>query len=338
MRPFDALSHRGRLPRLRGLAAAALAQYDLPPSRLRVLAHRANTIFAVTPEPGPAGPGAANAPLILRIYGPHSPPPEMVASELAWLAALGQETDLPVPVPVPTRAGALLGHATAAGLPAPRQCVLFQAVPGRFVDAGLRPAHLARVGTLMAQLHTHAAEFSPPPGFVRPRWNWRGVFGASSVFAPGRGGDLLSAGDRAIFTAAADRIELAMENRRPDPAGYGLIHADLQQTNYLFDRGTAGAIDFADCCWGDHLYDMTITLFEVGDRPGGPALRAAFFDGYRRIRPLPDDYEAGIRLFTAIRLAKRVNYLANAPDPAVRARAPGWVAYAARWLAEFTAR
>jgi Ser/Thr protein kinase RdoA (MazF antagonist) len=111
----------------------------------------------------------------------------------------------------------------------------------------------------------------------------------------------------------------------------------LQQTNYLFHKSEARAIDFEDCCFHYFLFDMTVTLFELTDRPDGAAMRAAFLCGYRAQRPLPPDHEAGIRLFTAIRLGKRINYLAHAPDPALRAQAPAWVARAVPWLEAFLA-
>jgi Ser/Thr protein kinase RdoA (MazF antagonist) len=258
----------------------------------------------------------------------------MVRSELAWLAALRQDAGLDVPEPVAALDGALLVEVDAPGLDGPRWCTLFRPVDGRFVAAGdLTPRHLGLVGAFMARLHTHAAGFVPPPGFVRPRWDWRWVLGESSVFGPGQGAGLVPAESRTVFAAAATRIAAAMAALDSSPAVYGLIHADLQQTNYLFRRGTVGAIDFEDCCWGYHLFDMAIPLFEIADRPDAAGLRAAFFAGYAAERPLPPDHTAGLALFTALRLAKRVNYLARAGDPALRAQAPGWVAYATRWLA-----
>jgi len=44
----------------------------------------------------------------------------MVGSELAWLAALRQETELAAPAPLPTRDGDLLTVAAHPGVPQPR--------------------------------------------------------------------------------------------------------------------------------------------------------------------------------------------------------------------------
>jgi len=147
MQPFETLSHTGQVARLRRVALAALRQYGIEPARVELLAHRANTMFRVTPrEPGQGR-------LILRVYGPNPPPAAMIESELAWLAALRREIGPRVPEPVPTPAGTLLTTARIWDVPEPRLCVLFKEVAGRFVDAGLRRWHLNAVGRLMADLH-----------------------------------------------------------------------------------------------------------------------------------------------------------------------------------------
>jgi Ser/Thr protein kinase RdoA (MazF antagonist) len=331
MRPFDTLSHAGQVPRLRRLAVAALGQYGLGPARVTVLSHRANTVFRVTRrEPG-------RERYILRLYGAGPPPAPMIESELAWLVALRRDTSVVVPEPVPTRAGTLLTTATVPDVPEPRFCVLFKEVEGRFFDAGLLPMHLRSVGWMMAQLHNHAEAFVPPPGFTRPRWDWRAQFGPGTVFAPGRRAGLLTPYAETLFARAGERIAAGLAALPETPATFGLSHADLQQTNYLFHKREARAIDFEDCCFHYFLFDMTVTLFELTDRPWGEDLGVEFLRGYCARRPLPPDHEAGIRLFTAIRLGKRINYLAHAPDPALRAQAPAWVARAVPWLEEFLA-
>ncbi|MDQ2805541.1 MAG: phosphotransferase [Chloroflexota bacterium] len=324
MQSFDSLTHWGQVPRLRRVAAAAVAAYGLTGTPLRLLSHRGNTLFAVGDS------------YVLRVCGANAPPVARSQSELDWLTALCRDTDLTVPEPMPSRTGQWVIEVAAPGLAAPRQCVLVRRVAGRFVDAGLRPIHLARVGALMATLHRHADNWVPPVGFDRRHAGWLWLFEAGAVFAPGGDAGLFSPADRAVFAAAAARIQAELATLEAHRADYGLIHADLQQTNYLFHGTAARAIDFADCCWGYYLYDMAIPLFEIADRPNGAAMRAAFFAGYSSVRPLPADAEAGIRLFTAIRLLKRINYLAHASDPALRAQASRWVAYTVAWLRAWT--
>src|SRR5205814_8224930 len=90
-------------------------------------------------------------------------------SELLWLAALRKEIPLLVPEPVPNREQSLLTVATCPGVPEPRFCVLFRWIEGRFLYRGLTPSHLFQVGDLVACLQDHAARWTPPVVFTRPR-------------------------------------------------------------------------------------------------------------------------------------------------------------------------
>ncbi|HMA36839.1 MAG TPA: phosphotransferase [Chloroflexia bacterium] len=176
MKPYSDLETRGQVGRLRGLAAVALAAYDLGPARLALLSHQDATIFRIDAERGDR--------YTLRIYNPAFFAAARVEPPLAWLAALGRETDLAVPAPIPARDGRLWVEATAPGVPDARPCVLSRWVGGRFRNRSLGARHLAAVGRVLARLHCHAETFTPLPN-TRPTWDWDGEFGDRSVFAPG---------------------------------------------------------------------------------------------------------------------------------------------------------
>jgi Ser/Thr protein kinase RdoA (MazF antagonist) len=160
MRAFATLSRRGQLGRLRRLGRAALAGYGLGTARLTPLRHEHNTTFRVDARGGP---------YVLRINRPAVHAPDVITSEMAWLAALRRDTDLGVPEPIATREGSLVVVARDEGVPEARACVLLRRLEGRFVDRRLTPAHLRKVGVLTAQLQEHAGKWAPPQGFLRPR-------------------------------------------------------------------------------------------------------------------------------------------------------------------------
>ncbi len=249
---FAALSHRAQVARLKRLAAAALAAYDLPGARLAPLVHAFNTTFQVTDAGGNR--------YALRITRPGKSTVAEVQSELAWLVALHRDTDLVVPDPVPTRAGALLTVASAPGVPEPRICVLFRWVPGRFVRTRLRPHHLAQVGRLTTRLHDHAQGFQPPPGFTRKRID--DIPATRAAVVPLVAG-VRPPGDVALVEAALDRVAAALDGLGEGPDAYGLIHADLHQWNYLFHHGQVHLLDFDDCGYAPFLYHLAVTTFEM---------------------------------------------------------------------------
>jgi Ser/Thr protein kinase RdoA (MazF antagonist) len=96
-----------------------------------------------------------------------------------------------------------------------------------------------------------------------------------------------------------------------DPAGYGLVHADLDLGNVLDHRGQARPLDFDDASWGHYALDLAIAADSV---PG--ALRPVLLGGYRTVRPLPPGYEEHeAALLAARRLYLVTWHLANGlPD------------------------
>jgi Ser/Thr protein kinase RdoA (MazF antagonist) len=287
---FTSLSHRAQVGRLKRLAATALAEYELPGARLRPLVHAFNTTFQVTDAEGKR--------YALRIIRPGKSTVAEVQSELAWLLALHRDTDLVVPDPVPTRAGALLTVAGAPGVPEPRICALFRWVPGRFVRAELMPRHLEQVGWLMARLQDHAQGFQPPPGFTRPRID--DIPATRAAVVPLVAG-VHPPGDVALVEAVLDRVAATLDGLGHGPDAYGLIHSDLHQWNYLFHQGQVHLLDFDDCGYAPFLYDLAVTTFEVEHYPRFPALRAALLVGYGATRPLPPDPETVLTTLTQLR-------------------------------------
>jgi Ser/Thr protein kinase RdoA (MazF antagonist) len=304
MKLFATLSKRGQVRRLQAMGETALPAFDVEAARLVPLQHFGNTTYRVDSPDGSR--------YVLRIQRPNLHSIAEVRSEVAWLAALRRDTPLSVPEPMPTRDGDLLTVVEVEGVPEPRICVLFRWMDGRFVNKGLRPAHLERVGAFTAKLHDHAAGWTPPPGFVRRRVeNLSDVVRrpddplADEVVAYGQElvGTLFTPEDGVLVAGALDRVRAMMAALDQAGEAFGLIHADLHQWNYLFDGGAVRAIDFDDCGYGYFLYDLAVTLSPspVHYREDYPAYRAALLRGYGGRRPLPPEPERHLETFLILR-------------------------------------
>jgi Ser/Thr protein kinase RdoA (MazF antagonist) len=347
MRPYESLGGRGQLGRIRRLARDALAAYpgDLKDGRLTLLRHEQNVTFRVD------GGGTRH---VLRISRPDLHSADTIGSEMAWLAALARETSLRVPSPVTARDGALVVAGTHAGVPEARPCVLLRWLDGRFLNRGLTPDHLALIGAALGELQVHAAGWTPPSGFVRPRVDTltttaKRVSLVGPTEALGRGPwpsvedgeratalvrDLVSAADAGVVedAIALVRATTATLAGRPDAAG--LIHGDLHQENVLFDGPAVGVIDFDDCGWGFFLYDLAVPLSEVTLRPAYPAMRNALLEAYARRRPLPDDAGTHVDAFIVLRGLQILVWVLESRDlPAFRDRWADWVRAELDWLA-----
>lgn len=272
-------SRRAQVARLRRVARAALDHYPLPEGRLTFLTHEENTTFR---HESPAGRH------LVRVHRPQRHGREVdssmaVRSELAWLRAIRAETDLLVPEALATRDGATTVQATAAG--ETRICSVLRWMDGRILEASARPVHLRRLGEAMARLHHQADAWTPPPDFVRIRWDHETFFGDVMVYGETSASDcwsLLPVNLRDRFAAVGARMSdvMAHEDDR------GLIHADLHLGNALFQRGDVKLIDFDDCGHGSRVYELAVALWELRDGSDYPAYRDALLDGYRAHRDI----------------------------------------------------
>lgn len=346
MKPFERLTPLGQVRRLRRLAQSALLEYGLGGARLRFVAQSENTTFRVdvpgdTQRQAMGHPYVANR-YLLRIHRRGYQTSEAIASEMAWLWALRQDADLPVPEPVPALDGELWVEAAAPGVPEPRACSLLRWMRGRLIRQRFQPHHFEALGRLMACLHDHAVQWDLPPDFTRRHWDWEGLFGdgagfnlpASQVWA------LVPQAYHDVFDAVARQTQRTMESLRQGPDVFGLIHADLflgAEGNVLFSGGQARPVDFDDCGLGYWAYDLAVPLCHWQQAEGWPSIRDALLDGYARIRPLPEDQLACLDLFMAARHVSEVLWGVDMAqvNSAFQAELDGWLAWAARHVRAF---
>jgi Ser/Thr protein kinase RdoA (MazF antagonist) len=291
MKPFNDLNRTARFRRLTPIARRALLDYDLGEASLSALQYIQNATWSVQ-----CGGGQR---YVLRMHAPRRHGTAAIRSELLWLEALSAAGGFIVPTPIRARGRGLWTTASAAGVPEPRVCTLLTWVPGRFARRRRTPAMLQKIGGLMARLHEHARQFRTPRSFVRPRWDHQGLFARRAEKA--RGWDRLTPRQKELFETVAGRLATITRRLGTGRDVFGLIHGDLIFPNVLFHRGDVRPIDFDDCGFGYFLYDMAILLDRIEMRPDYRALREALLDGYRQVRPLPEEHEAYLDLFLLAR-------------------------------------
>jgi Ser/Thr protein kinase RdoA (MazF antagonist) len=318
MRDFDSLTNRGRARRLRQVALAALAEYPLDITQVRLVTNSWNAIFRVDT------PGSKYLLRICRSTQTEGGP-EQLAAETAWLAALRRDTDLAVPEPVATRYGTLLVTAEAPGVPEPRHCVLFSWLRGRDLDDRLTPENVAKLGVLAARLHQYAASWEPPDGFSIQRYDRALPPVEPAILFDDEFANLLPAGRREVFRAAAEGVKEAIERLQASGEPMRVIHGDLHRWNAKVFRGRLSAFDFEEIIWGWPVQDIAITLYYFHGEAEYGALRAAFRQGYETVAPWPERYEGEIDRFIAGRALVLANGVLQDVDPEWREAAPQYL-------------
>jgi len=301
--PFRELTHRGQVRRLRRVAQRALGRWGLEHARLVTLDLVENATFRVE----------ADRRFLLRIQLPVFKKPEEVRSELAWLDALRRDTDLTVPRAVPSRSGETVVEVATDTDPPLVFASVLQWIPGRIHARKAGPSHLRACGALMARLHEHAVEWTPPEGFVRYDWRARGLFGGGNDFALDRAEiwTLIAARHRSFVRRVEDTALAAMEDMEQEADASGLFHADLHPANLVMAKGGACPIDFEDCGTGHWIYDLAVPAAWCLKREEHPALVDALVDGYRSVRPFPGGQLRHLRLFQAVRVVSNALWIAD---------------------------
>ncbi|MBA2533455.1 MAG: phosphotransferase [Rubrobacter sp.] len=252
---------------------------------------------------------------------------DTLRAQLLWLSALGGETDLLVPEPVPTTDGSLIDYVSSSNLPGPRALprraeksernahgpekpgryfVLLRWVPGEHKADDLDPAGLFMIGSHVAKLHNHAQQYRLPEGSGLPRRSAKGLFKGPPIWQES---SAYSADEMEPFRAADRRVREDLARLGKNPEVFGVIHGDLGLENVIFDGRRVGSIDFDRCGLGHYLLDVATIRRDLENRYPGrqEQMWTAFVEGYERERPLPEDYQRYLTTFDVVRRVREVN-------------------------------
>jgi Ser/Thr protein kinase RdoA (MazF antagonist) len=196
--------------------------------------------------------------LILRIgHTLHRSLPHTQA-EIEWLNYLVGR-GLPVARPVVSRAGRWLEVIDSGHNQGQFIAIAFERAPGAILDD--EPRAKARYwngdlfeqwGAVMGRLHRAASEYSDPaPPARRPEWHEYDVLALER---------LIPADQSAVF-AHARELMARLEALPTDRAGYGLIHADLTQWNFVVHRGKLTVFDFDSSEYAWFAKDIAVSLY-----------------------------------------------------------------------------
>jgi len=325
MKPFHALTQIGQGRRLRPVALQVLSEYGIEPTGVQQILEASNIIFRVRTK--------SSGSYVLRMTSPKScHGADEIRSEVAWLHAIAEETDIGVPEPVARLDSEYVSQVIVPGASKSIGCALYRWVPGVMLDDRLTENNVRRLGILMARLHEHAAGFEAPEGFhirtydsVFP-YAAEGFAGIEPVLLFDEGEDPpLADAQRAVYRQVHDLVAAEIEGLMAGRAPLRVIHNDLHVWNVKVDRSKLYALDFEDLMWGHTIQDIATTLYYFRWNDTYETMLAAFRSGYESVSAWPECRDGQLEKLIMGRAILLANYITVSEDSEDRAFAPEYL-------------
>ena len=314
------------------VANAALVAWGGSAEQSRLIKYRENVVFEVRLRDGTRA--------ALRLHRPGYQTRGAIEAELIWMRGLadaGQE----VPVPVPTKTGALTATAGdrivsvvtwVGGLP------IGSAEQPLGGDAAAQETLMERLGGLIGRLHGATDALGLPATTERPRWDAEGYLGERPLWGRFWENPSFSTDERALIGRARERAREDIGRLVRSGSDFGLIHADCLRENVLDDGRSLKLIDFDDSGWGFRSYDLATAIFQSLEEPALTQIVRGLLRGHGEVRP-GSDAGQHLPLFVMLRTFASAGWIAarsSADDPSQRLYAERALRMATPYLAGST--
>lgn len=239
----------------------------------------------------------------LRLHRPRYQSRTAIGSELSWLEAITDQTEIPVPRPIPGADGEIVQEVAPE-----RFAALFAFEKGEAPsEDGDLTGLFTTLGRYAATLHRHARDWKQPEKFVRPIWDAGGILEPDGPWGDWRKAPHAEGETLETLEALDARLREDLRAYGTDIDRFGLIHADMRLANLLVDGDDVLLLDFDDSGYGWFLYDLAASLSFIETSQQLPGLIRAWLMGYLEVRTLkPED----IRMIDAMILLRRMALLA----------------------------
>ena len=291
-------------------ASEALLHWDMDVQSIDLISRSENVVFKISTHNDEA--------YALRIHRPGYNTLAAMNSEHMWSDALRSD-GLNNPAYVLTNSGS--GYvAIDVGTSGKRQVGLTEWQPGELLQSIIDMCHGERainsfrdLGELVARMHNQSAAWLPPENFTRRSWDLNGLLGAEPLWGKFWQAPALSVNEGMLLLGARDALYERISKLPTDATNFGLIHADLHPRNVIVCDADLIAIDFDDCGFGWHYYDVAVALGESRRHRDADKLQGAFLLGYRSVRALPEA-EYWLPIFTMVRSLISLAWISVRPE------------------------
>ncbi|MFN7252900.1 MAG: phosphotransferase enzyme family protein [Anaerobacillus sp.] len=216
----------------------------------------------------------------------------MIESEFMWLEALATERTIKVQRPVKNTMGEWTTKVSDGTTGEQAYWTLQDWLEGETLDRQPTEDELKKLAQLMIKLHKHAANWKAPQGFERLSYNSDHLVDSLQQLEPLITAGVLTRQDFQVIDDTVKKIVALLTNMEKQPEIWGVIHADLHESNYIFHEGEPYPIDFSSCGFGFYLFDIAETLLHLV-----PDNRKKFVRYYGQDHWLPDNHPKLLEAF-----------------------------------------
>ena len=285
-------------------AETVLKEWAIKVTNLELTSRSENIVYRVTNQKGES--------FALRIHRPGYNTLEELESEVVWADAL-RDAGIYVPTHIGTRENQFYACVELGDKKIPQYAGLIEWLEGEPLETLVNHADkdtiveaYFKLGELMAQLHNQTSNWVPPRSFTRRDWHSDGLMGVEPLWGKFWETAELTTEQRNLLKKAQKHVHRQLNDLDQTKENYGLIHADLHIKNVLVQGDKLQVIDFDDCGYSWHIYEIAIAETDALSslRPqvvSAQEIRNALLDGYNKNRPLNSEVNQELDTFTMVR-------------------------------------
>ncbi|MDC0214996.1 phosphotransferase [Gammaproteobacteria bacterium] len=261
----------------------------------------------------------------LRIHRPGYNSIEELKSEVSWSEGL-RDAGIYVPRHIKTKDGQHYAEVMLGPDKKVHYVGLIEWLEGDSLDNLIKTSEKSEIedyyfklGELMALVHNQSSSWKAPKLFIRRKWDADGLMGHKPLWGKFWATKGLNSEQQKLLGEARMRLHQELSQFGKGPSSYGVIHADLHAKNVLVQGEKLQIIDFDDCGYSWHSYEIAVaetdarSTIEKGTM-SREEIRSALVNGYTSKRPLTAEWTQQLSALTMVRELIQLGWANDRPE------------------------
>ncbi|MEI5905525.1 phosphotransferase [Bacillus spongiae] len=290
---------------LQKVAELSAERYHLQVKQLEFLSDETNFLYKVIDSFGDV--------YALKIFEEEYSSLEDNLTEIFFMDIVNKTNHISAPRMIPGKDGEKLQVISSDYTSTPKYVSVYSWLDGEELEGNENDKRLVQLGELTAHLHNATYGISVPTELTPKMWNEVFYFkGEQAIYKQEEFQKHLSKEYHQIMDSIIpylnNKLSSFYKNNIED---IQLIHGDLNPFNIKVQDEQMHIIDFADSMLGLPIHDLSIMLYyyKYNESLKFDEVKKLYFEGYRKIRDLPEVTDYELDLFMTARRVSFLNYI-----------------------------